>query len=130
MVSGIRDLEVLISRLLTFGVFISIFLIGVGVGLYVVQTGGLNLILSEEWVLKDHTLFDVFRDIADMIFSWSNMSFVFMSLGILMLMLTQYIRVILSVVYFFFVGDWKYVVITLIVFTILTLSLLNILRAG
>lgn len=130
MVNSIRELEVLISRLLTFGVFLSIFFVSIGVGLYLMQTGGLTLALSDEWFLKGETVFDVLGNIIGKLFSWSDLSFVFMSMGILLLMLTQYIRVIMSVIYFIFIKDWKYVAITLAVFIILTLSLLNILRAG
>jgi len=130
MVNSIRELEVLISRLLTFGVFLSIFFVSIGVGLYLMQTGGLTLALGDEWFLKGETVFDVLSNIIGKLFSWSDLSFVFMSMGILLLMLTQYIRVIMSVIYFIFIKDWKYVAITLAVFIILTLSLLNILRAG
>ncbi|MCS7365925.1 MAG: DUF1634 domain-containing protein [archaeon GB-1867-035] len=130
MVNSIRELEVLISRLLTFGVFLSIFFVSIGVGLYLMQTGGLTLALGDEWFLKGETVFDVLSNIIGKLFSWSDLSFVFMSMGILLLMLTQYIRVIMSVIYFIFIKDWKYVAITLAVSIILTLSLLNILRAG
>lgn len=124
MMKSIRDLEILISRLLTSGVFLSVLFISVGVGLYFAQTGGLNLVLSDDWVLKGKTLFDVFGRL----FSRSNLSYALMSIGILFLMLTQYIRVVMSVIYFVFIRDWRYVVITLVVLVILTLSLLSVLR--
>lgn len=46
------------------------------------------------------------------------------TLGIAVLILTPYVRAILSVIYFAVKGNGKYLVITLVVLTILTISLL------
>ena len=47
-----------------------------------------------------------------------------MTLGIALLILTPYARVILSVLYFIGRKDLKYILITLFVFILLTISLL------
>ncbi len=47
----------------------------------------------------------------------------FITLGIVVLILTPYIRVIASVIYFGIRKDYKYVIITLFVLTALTISL-------
>ncbi len=50
------------------------------------------------------------------------------TLGIAVLILTPYVRAILSVIYFAAHENWKYLVITLFVLTILTISLLDALK--
>ena len=56
---------------------------------------------------------------------WSNRAYSFMASGILLLMFTQYLRVMASVIYIFMVKDWKYVGVTLTILPILTMSLLG-----
>jgi uncharacterized membrane protein len=59
------------------------------------------------------------------LFSGSSMSWPIrvITLGIAVLILTPYVRAMLSVIYFAVKGNGKYLVITLFVFTILTISL-------
>ncbi len=122
MVKRKNDFEDLISRILTFGVIFSIIFLLIGVIIYLIQTK--EIVLEENWTLKGENLFIVLINIFNNIFQ-NNLSYTFMAIGILLLMLTQYIRVIVSVAYFSIIKDWKYVVITLIVFIILTLSIIG-----
>lgn len=122
MVKNISNLENLISRILIFGVFSSIIFLSIGVCIYSIQTK--EITLEEKWTLKGENLFIVLNNIFSNIFK-NDLSYTFMAIGILLLMLTQYIRVIVSVVYFFIIKDLKYVAITLIVLIILTLSIIG-----
>jgi len=85
----------------------------------------LNLTFDESLVLSGENIFMVMRPLFKALLSGENPSCTFMALGILLLMVTQYVRVIASVLYFSMIRDLKYVVITLFVLTIITLSLLG-----
>jgi len=125
MVKRNYSIEDLISMLLTIGVFISVILMSIGVTLYLIQSMNLELSLSDEWALSGSHIFEVFNLILIKLFSMENLPYALMAIGILMLILTQYIRVLASVIYFLIIRDWKYVAITAFVLTILTLSLLG-----
>jgi len=125
MVRDGHDLEVLIGRILTLGVLFSMILLSLGLIVYVFQNGGLNLTFDESLVLSGENIFMVMRPLFKALLSGENPSRTFMALGILMLMVTQYVRVVASVLYFSMIRDLKYVVITLFVLTIITLSLLG-----
>ena len=124
MVESIRDLETLISHLLIFGVLTSIILISIGTGLWLIQAQELTLNLSSGWVLKGDDFFDALKVTLEILFSGNNLPYAFMVAGVLFLMLTQYLRVVMSAMYFFTIRDWKYVSMTLIVLGILTVTLL------
>ncbi len=123
MVKSINNLEDLISRILTFGILSSIIFLLIGVSIYSIQTR--EITLEEKWALKGENLFIVLNSIMSKFTSQSDLSYTFMAIGILLLILTQYIRVIISVIYFSIMKDLKYVVITLIVLIILTLSMIG-----
>jgi len=123
VVKGPRSLEALISHILTLGTISSITLLIVGLALYVTETKTLTLTLESSWIMGGETIFNVIEVLLKDL--RSNRAYSFMASGILLLMLTQYLRVLASATYFFTVGDWKYVGITLSVLTILTLSLLG-----
>ena len=123
MVKSPRSLETLISHILALGTLSSIILLTIGLALYVVQTQRLTLILDDRWVLGGESIFNMVEILLKDL--WSNRAYTFMAAGILLLMLTQYLRVVASATYFFTVRDWKYVGITLSVLIILTLSLLG-----
>lgn len=121
MIKRKYNLEDIISYILTFGTIFSIFLLSIGVIAYLVYIKEIIL----DWILKGENLFVALNNVLSNVFQ-NNISYTFMAIGILMLMLTQYIRVIVSIVYFSLIKDCKYVVITLIVFIILTLSIIGI----
>lgn len=125
MVRGGHELEALIGHILTLGVLFSLILLSTGLILYVFQNGGLSLTFDESLVLCGDNIFKVMVPLFEDLLSWGNPSRTFMALGIVMLMATQYVRVVASVLYFSMIRDVKYVGITLFVLTIITLSLLG-----
>lgn len=123
MIKNMSNLRDLMSYILTFGVLLSIIFLSIGVSIYSIQTR--EITLEEKWTLKGENLFIVLNSIISNINLQSDLSYIFMAIGIIILMLTQYIRVIISVAYFSIMKDFKYVAITLIVLIILTLSMIG-----
>jgi uncharacterized membrane protein len=114
--------DLAISYLLGVGVGSSLILVGTGILLYYLDFG--SLALSERKALflqeKDffYFLYDLLREgHAQERALWTLTS------GIAVLILTPYLRVLLSVFYFLWEKDFKFSLITLFVFLILTLSL-------
>jgi uncharacterized membrane protein len=120
--SGESNFELAISYLLTAGVVTSLILMGTGILLFYLQFG--NVALSEKRVMflqeKNffYFLYDLLRG-----GSSQGRAIGTLSLGIAVLILTPYARVLLSVFYFFWKRDFKFSLITLMVLVILTLSL-------
>ena len=123
MVRNAQRLESIISHILTLGTFVSLTLLVIGLVNYASQTQGLSLTLDSSWALGGESIFNAVETLLKHL--WSNRAYTFMAAGILLLMLTQYLRVVASATYFFTVRDWKYVGITLSVLIILTLRLLG-----
>ncbi len=116
--------ELAISYLLAAGVVTSLILIAAGILLFYFQFG--NLAISEKKVmfLQEKNFFYFLADL----FRGENsqvMALWIMTLGIVVLILTPYARVLLSVLYFLWERDFKFSCITLLVLVILTLSLAN-----
>ena len=114
-------LETAISYLLISGVVISLLLEIAGVTLYLHGHG--NLVISH-----DQGVFIQGRDFFSFIYQlWGNnagnTAILLMIAGIVVLILTPFIRIIVSVVYFGREKNWKYVFITLFVLLVITLSL-------
>ncbi|HXZ35322.1 MAG TPA: DUF1634 domain-containing protein [Thermodesulfobacteriota bacterium] len=115
-------LSLAISYLLTAGVLTSLILMAVGILLFYFQFG--NLAISEKKVmfLQEKNFFYFLYDLLKGGNSQEKSLWI-MTLGIAVLILTPFARVILSVVYFFLEKDFKFSLITLWVLLILTLSL-------
>ena len=115
-------LELAISYLLTAGVVTSLILMAAGILLFYIQFG--NLAISEKRVmfLQEKNFFYFLYDLLGGGNSQGKALWI-MTLGIAVLILTPYARVIMSVVYFFLEKDFKFSLITLWVLLILTLSL-------
>jgi uncharacterized membrane protein len=114
-------LETAISYLLISGVVISLLLEIAGVTLYLRSHG--NLIISH-----GQEIFIQGRDFFSFIFQlWGNhttgAAILLMIAGVVVLILTPFIRIIVSAVYFGWEKNWKYVFITLFVLLVITLSL-------
>lgn len=118
-----KRLETAISNILRFGVLISVSLSTIGIILYYLSNGSEQVSLDSTWNVNTKNFFTFIYQVP---FSSSSFDFILMSFGIVILMLTPYIRVITSIVYFAFVKDLKYLAITSIVFIIITLSLLRV----
>jgi uncharacterized membrane protein len=114
--------ERIIGYILICGVAISLLLEITGIILYYRSRGQLK-------ILEDRTLFihgkNFFYFLAELIQGEEihQKAILLMTLGIAILMLTPYVRVILSVIHFAQEKNIKYVLITLFVFVLLTISL-------
>lgn len=122
--SGESKLETAISWLLIIGVIISLALEIAGIALY-------YQIYHQMEVSQDQSVFvqgnNFFTFLYDQIFSGQspNGALQLMTAGIITLILTPYIRVIVSAIYFAREKNIKYVIITLFVLIVLTLTLLK-----
>jgi uncharacterized membrane protein len=117
-------LELAISYILIVGVVVSIVIEMVGMLSYYYANRDLSVAFRPEFALQGHDFFtyseSTFRVVR--VSSWSPLQI--LSLGLVLLMLTPYIRVVASVIYFGWVKNVKYLSITLFVLIILTASLL------
>ncbi len=115
-------LERLISYVLITGVVMSIFLEAAGLALYYRSSGGFAIARDSRVILRA----DDFFVFLGRLFSGppSNWSIRLMTLGIAVLILTPYVRAVLSVVYFASARNFTYLAVTLFVLVILTVSLL------
>ncbi len=120
--AGESRFELAISYLLTAGVVASLILMGAGIFLFYFEFG--NLAISEKKVmfLQEKNFFYFLYDLLQGGDSQGRALWA-MTLGIAVLILTPYARVLLSVLYFFRGKDFKFSFITLFVLVILTLSL-------
>lgn len=87
------------------------------------QTGDASLTLAPAWQAGGTDFFS---------FAWSSIAsvatsatpFALISLGIVVLMLTPYARVIAAVIYYAAERDWRFMGITILVLSIITFGLL------
>ncbi len=120
--TGFSKFELAISYLLVIGVITSLILVGVGILLFHSHFGYLAISEKKEMFLREKNFFYFFLDLLRGEPGRDKAVWV-MTLGIAVLILTPYARVILSVLYFMGRRDLRYTLITLFVFTLLTLSL-------
>lgn len=116
-------LENLIGWVLVVGVLSSVVFEVVGLALNYAKTGNLSLTLSPSWLVQSSNFFSF---VGSTLSSLGSASFAFniTAIGIILLMLTPYVRVVVSVLYYAVTKDFRYVGITLLVLTIITASLL------
>ncbi len=121
--SGESKLETVIGYLLIAGVIISLLLEIMGIGVFYYSYG--NLVVSQ-----DKSMFIQGRNFFGFLYDFlrgeetEESAILFMTLGVVTLMLTPYIRVIASVFYFVWRKNIKYVLITLFVLVVLTITLM------
>jgi uncharacterized membrane protein len=116
-------LEPILSWILIGGVLASLAAETFGLALDYVQTGSVSITLSSAWNVHSINFFSyVVTSLPPLLAGRSAVGFV--ALGIILLMLTPYVRVVASVIYYGTTKDYRYFGITLLVLTIITVSLL------
>jgi uncharacterized membrane protein len=121
--TGASKFEPAIGYLLVFGVVTSLVLVGIGILFFYFDFGRLAISEKKAMFLCEQNFFAFLWDFS----RGGNVQgrgIWLMTLGIAILILTPYARVIMSVVYFIAMRDIKYTLITLFVLVLLTLSLL------
>ena len=116
-----RDLETIISYILTIGVLVSLVVEAVGLGYYA-TTESLQVDFTSRWQTSGNDFFA---------YAWGTLLSLgvgatpvsLIGLGIILLMFTPYLRVIASTLYFTAERNPKYALISLFVLAVLTISL-------
>ena len=115
-------LEIILSYMLIAGVIASLSLMITGIILFYIDTGNLNISRSPQMFIQGKNFFSfIFELLQGQKMQSPSISFIVA--GTVVLMLTPFIRVVVSLIYFAVVKDLKYVFITFIVLAILTISL-------
>jgi uncharacterized membrane protein len=120
--SGESRLETAISYLLVIGVVMSVLLETIGMVLFYHSYGQFYLSEDKAMFLHGRNFFNFLHVLLCGGFP-DKSPILFMTLGIIILMLTPYVRVIVSVLYFAWKRNIKYVLITVFVLAVITISL-------
>lgn len=114
------DMDTAVGSILLVGILLSVAFIVSGLVWHLAEMGHLQL----EYSISGKNLFQFVLAEASQLFSGSVHPRVAVSSGIAVLMLTPYVRVVFSTLYFAFVEhDWKYAAFTGFVLSVLTYSL-------
>ena len=120
--SGEYKLETGISYLLIAGVIISLILEIIGVIFLLHSYGHLDISQDTSMFIQGHDFFSfIYKEFQGK--HTEGSAILFMTAGIIVLILTPYVRVIASVIYFVWERNIKYVLITLFVLLAVTISL-------
>jgi uncharacterized membrane protein len=119
---GETKLEVIVGYLLIIGVVSSVVLEAIGIALFYGTYGNTQVSQNQSFFISGDNFFAFIIEQTQHLFDSQN-ALLFMILGLIILLLTPYIRAITSVVYFSWERNRKYVAITLFVLLVLTLSL-------
>jgi uncharacterized membrane protein len=120
--SGETMLEVFIGYLLIAGVITSVVLESIGIILFYGTYGNTQVSQNQAFFIKGNDFFSFIVQQTQHLFGSQN-ALLFMTLGFIALLLTPYMRAITSVIYFGWEKNAKFVVITVFVLLVLTLSL-------
>jgi uncharacterized membrane protein len=120
--SGETKLETVVSYLLIVGVIVSVILEAIGIALYYGTYGNVQVSQEQPVFISGKNFFAFIIYQTQHLLGTQN-ALLFMTLGLIILILTPYIRAITSVIYFAWEKHYKYVLITLFVLTVLTVSL-------
>lgn len=125
-------LQKVISYVLIGGVILSVVLEVLGMSLYYAQNRSLAVeFTTKQWQLRGSDFFSYIAFLLSSLFSNepstnnNNYPIKIMALGVLVLMLTPFVRVVASAIFFGYQKDLKYLMITFFVLIVLTLSLLT-----
>lgn len=116
------QLERMISLLLIAGVGVSLALEVAGMVVFYLKYGNLNISQESAMFIQGHDFFSFIYTVFSGRFQ-AALPLTLMTAGLIVLMLTPFLRVVSSAVWFGLVRNYKYVVITLFVLIVLTLSL-------
>ena len=119
---GETKLEVIIGYLLIIGVVTSVVLEAIGIAFFYGTYGNTQVSQNQTFFIQGENFFAFIIEQTQHLFGSQN-SLLFMTLGLIILLLTPYIRAITSVLYFGWERNRKYVAITLFVLMVLTVSL-------
>ncbi len=119
-----EKLDLLISYILIIGVTGSVALEILGILSYYQSSHSLEISFQPQYSLVGTDFFSYSGNLLSEMFRWNWAPLQILALGIVLLMLTPYIRVAASVAYFALVKNLKYFIITLFVLLVLTTSLL------
>jgi uncharacterized membrane protein len=122
-VSEESRLEAIISYILITGVIISLCLEVTGIVLFYLSYRNFVILLEDRSAFIQAGSFFNFLYVIFQRDGFENKAFLFMTLGLAALILTPYIRVIASFIYFAWKRNFKYIIITAFVLLVLTLSL-------
>jgi uncharacterized membrane protein len=120
--SGETKLETIVSYLLMVGVVVSVILEAIGITLYYGTFGNVQVSQNQAVFISGKNFFAFIIYQTQHLLGSQN-AILFMTLGLIILILTPYIRAITSVIYFAWEKHYKYVLITLFVLIVLTISL-------
>jgi uncharacterized membrane protein len=119
---GEVGLEIVISYLLIAGVVASVILEIIGVALFYHTYKTLSIQYGGNIIIQGHDFFSFINAVVRGRLA-GGAAIQLMTAGILVLLLTPFLRVLFSMFYFFWENNYKYVVITLFVLLVLTISL-------
>jgi uncharacterized membrane protein len=119
---GETKLEVIVGYLLIIGVVSSVVLEVIGIALFYGTYGNTQVSQNQAFFISGENFFAFIIEQTQHLLGSQN-ALLFMTLGLIILLLTPYIRAITSVVYFGWERNRKYVAITLFVLIVLTVSL-------
>lgn len=119
-----EKLELAISAILILGVISSVAIETVGIVNYYFSNGNLTILFQPSLVMQGGNFFTYSSDLIKQLSAGAWTPIQTLAVGIVVLMITPYIRVVASVVYFGLARSPKYLLITLFVLAILTVSLL------
>ena len=115
-------LETYISVVLITGVIISLLLELAGLTFYYLQLGSLSISDNSAVFLRGNDFFSfIYHALAET--SDNDIAIKLMTSGLIVLILTPFVRVLASVIFFGWVKNLKYVWITLFVLAVITVSL-------
>ena len=121
--SGETKLETIISYILIIGVIFSMILTVIGMALYYRTYGNVQISQKPTVFISGQNFFAfIINEIPH--FGGSMNALTFITMGLIVLILTPYVRAITSAIYFAWEKHFKYVLITLFVLIVLTISLI------
>jgi uncharacterized membrane protein len=111
-----------IGYVLITGVVISLVLETIGILVYYFSYGHFSILEERTLFIHERNFFNFIIELFEGGYA-SKKAIFLMSLGVVILVLTPYVRVLMSVLYFAWEKNIKYILITLFVLVLLTISL-------